>query len=345
MDGRGIYHTAVLLKEAVDGLDIQPAGVYVDATFGAGGHSREILSRLGDQGRVFAFDQDRDAGRNSPEDGRLILIEENFRHMGRFLRAHGLSKVDGILADLGVSSHQFDQGDRGFSTRWDGPLDMRMDRRNALTAKEVLETYGEKALQTLFEQYGSVRNARTLAAHIVRERARSPLDSTASFKAMLTPCVKGNPHRYLAQVFQAIRMEVNDEIGALKELLMQAADWIRPGGRLAVISFHSLEDRIVKQFIKQGGWEARQTDFYGNPERKPTFTLLPPGWIAPSAQEVKANPRARSARLRLGLRNEEAAKGEKEEKEEEKGETQERQERQERKENKKAVKGKPSTNP
>jgi len=293
------YHTTVLLKEAVDGLAVKPEGVYVDATFGGGGHSRDILARLGEKGKLLAFDQDADAWRNKPEDDRLISIPENFRYLKRFLRLHGYLKVDGILADLGVSSYQFDTGERGFSIRFDGPLDMRMDQRSGKTAEEVLKTYSERQLHQIFEQYGEVRNARQLARHIASNRSAGKLNSIASLKALIAPVIKGNEQRYLAQMFQALRIEVNDEFGALKEFLQQAAQCLTPGGRLSVITFHSLEDRIVKRFMKQGHWEEVDSGPFGDEKRNWDMKEVVKKPIEPTEEEVKLNPRARSARLRI----------------------------------------------
>jgi len=293
------YHTTVLLHEAVDGLAIKENGAYVDATFGGGGHSREILTRLGAQGKLIAFDHDADAWRNKPDDWRLIAVTENFRYVKRFLKLYGYPQVDGILADLGVSSYQFDTGERGFSIRFDGPLDMRMDQRGEKTAEEVLKNYSEQQLHKLFEQYGEVRNARQLARHIVGNRSKGGLGSIASLKALIAPVVKGNEQRYLAQLFQALRIEVNDEFGALKDFLQQAAQCLKPGGRLSVITFHSLEDRIVKQFIKKGGWEEGETGLFGNEREEQVFKEVNKKPVEPTEEEVKNNPRARSARLRI----------------------------------------------
>ena len=297
MGNPDFYHTTVLLQEAVDGLAIKPDGVYVDATFGGGGHSRAILERLGPQGKLIAFDQDADAWKNKPDDERLIPVTENFKYMRRFLRLHGHSEVDGILADLGVSSFQFDTAERGFSIRYDGPLDMRMDKRGELTAAMVLRTYSEPQLLQIFEQYGEVRNSRQLAKHIVAQRRGTGVQTIEGLKALLSPVMKGNPNRYLAQVFQALRIEVNDELGALKELLQQAATSLRPEGRLSIISFHSLEDRIVKQYIKRGRWD--EPGEYEEPTIAPMRPVNPKP-IEPTEEEVKRNPRARSARLRVG---------------------------------------------
>jgi 16S rRNA (cytosine1402-N4)-methyltransferase len=295
------YHTSVLLNEAVDGLAIQKDGIYVDATFGGGGHSRAILEKIGAEGRLIAFDHDADAWKNKPEDDRLIPVTENFRYISRFLRLHGYPKVDGILADLGVSSFQFDTGERGFSIRFDGPLDMRMDTRGELTAAEVLKTYKEEALHKLFEQYGEVRNSKQLAKHIVAGRAKANLNTIESLKAMIGPMVRGNAQRYLAQVFQALRIEVNDEFGALKDFLKQASDSLKPGGRLSVISFHSLEDRIVKQFIKKGHWSEEEVQRLGNEKETDRWEMraVSAKPIKPGEKEIKNNPRARSARLRV----------------------------------------------
>jgi 16S rRNA (cytosine1402-N4)-methyltransferase len=289
------YHTSVLLQESVDGLAIKEDGVYVDATFGGGGHSKAILERLGENGRLIAFDQDADAWKNKPDDKRLIPVVENFKYLRRFLRLHGYKEVDGILADLGVSSFQFDTAERGFSIRFDGPLDMRMDKRRDLTAADVLRTYNEQQLLQVFEQYGEVRNAKQLAKHIVSQR-KVAINSIAALKAMVAPAMRGNPNRYLAQVFQALRIEVNDEMGVLKEFFQQATDSLKPGGRLSVISFHSLEDRIVKQFIKKGRWEDAPS---GVEETKSALKQVTPKSIEPAEAEIKKNPRARSARLRV----------------------------------------------
>lgn len=296
MEQQNTYHTTVLLKEAVDGLDIKPDGVYVDATFGGGGHSREILSRLSANGRLIAFDQDADAWRNKPEDERLIPVMENFKYMRRFLRLHGYNEVDGILADLGVSSFQFDTAERGFSIRFDGPLDMRMDKRNDLTAAHVLRTYTEQQLHQLFEQYGEVRNSKQLAKHIVAQRTMQKLQTIAGLKAMLATVMKGNPNKYLAQVFQALRIEVNDELGVLKELMMQATISLKPGGRLSIISFHSLEDRIVKHYMKRGRWD--EPGEYEEATIAP-LKLVNAKPIEPTEEEQKKNPRSRSAMLRV----------------------------------------------
>jgi len=296
------YHTTVLLQEAVDGLNIRPEGTYVDATFGGGGHSREILSRLGTKGKLLAFDHDKDAWRNAPEDARLIRIPENFRYLSRFLRLHGVPQVDGILADLGVSSWQFDTPERGFSIRGEGPLDMRMDTRLEKTALSVLQSYTEAQLLHIFSAYGEVRNARQLARHIVSERNHAPLRGTGHLKALIAPVIKGNPNRYLAQLFQALRIEVNEELAVLEAFLEQTPRCLLPGGRLSVISFHSLEDRLVKQFMK--GTHASDSELDPAqallPQKKEkVFEILTPKPIEPTEIEISQNPRARSARLRL----------------------------------------------
>ncbi len=282
-------------------MAIKADGVYVDATFGGGGHSKAILQQLGPNGKLIAFDQDADAWKNKPDDERLIPVTENFKYLQRFLRLHGHKEVDGILADLGVSSFQFDTAERGFSIRYDGPLDMRMDKWSELTAAKVLATYSEPQLHKLFEQYGEVRNSKQLAKHIVTNRKGRGVQTIEGLKAMLAPVIKGvNPNRYLAQVFQALRIEVNDELGVLKEFLQQAAMCLKPGGRLCVISFHSLEDRIVKHYIKRGRWdEAGEYEEAVKPPLKPVNAKP----IEPTEEEIKRNPRARSAQLRVGERS------------------------------------------
>ena len=293
------YHTTVLLNEAVVGLAIKKDGVYVDATFGGGGHSREILSHLGENGKLIAFDHDADAWKNKPDDDRMIQVTENFRYLKKFLRLHGYPQVDGILADLGVSSYQFDTGERGFSIRFEGPLDMRMDRRAEKTAEEVLKTYSELELQRIFSEYGEVRNSKQLAKQIVSLRSKGSLKSIEGLKAMIAPVIKGNVNRYLAQVFQALRIEVNDEFGALRDFLEQSVQCLKPGGRLCVITFHSLEDRIVKQFIKKGTWEIKEPGIYGQERVESELKEVVKKPIEPAEEEIKMNPRARSARLRI----------------------------------------------
>lgn len=294
-----VYHIPVLLQECLDALKIDPAGVYVDCTFGGGGHSRAILQKLGEKGRLIAFDQDADAKQNLPEDPRILFLPHNFRHLNRFLRLHKISAVNGILADLGVSSHQFDEADRGFSIRFDADLDMRMDTRSELTAAAVLKQYSESELHKLFEQYGEVTNSKTLARTIVTNRTTMPMQTIQQFKAAIQGVVKGNPNKYLAQVFQALRIEVNDEMGALKELLQQIPELLAPEGRVAIITFHSLEDRLVKQFFKQGSFELEEEHPFENRKHVSLLKVITKKPIIPSAEEQKRNSRARSAKLRV----------------------------------------------
>jgi 16S rRNA (cytosine1402-N4)-methyltransferase len=299
-DQNPAYHIPVLLSEAMDGLNIRANGVYVDCTFGGGGHSAEILSHLSKEGRLFGFDQDGDAKKNSLKDERFVFIPNNFRHLQRFLRLNGVTKVDGILADLGVSSHQFDEPDRGFSTRSDADLDMRMDKRQSLTAASILNTYGEQKLQEIFSLYGEVTNAKTLARTIVGLRNKTPFRNISGFKQAIADLVKGNPNRYFAQVFQALRLEVNDEAGALREMLEQTPELLKPGGRLVIISFHSLEDRLVKQFFRSGHFEEKdEQDPFGSSQSNTPFRTITKKPIVPSAKELSLNPRARSAKLRI----------------------------------------------
>lgn len=298
----GAYHVPVLYRESLDGLAIKPEGIYVDCTFGGGGHSRGILERLNENGRLFAFDQDADAKQNLPEDARIVFVPANFRHIQRFLRLHKVTKVDGILADLGVSSYQFDEGDRGFSIRFDGPLDMRMDRRQALSAADIISNYSEQKLHKLFEQYGEVTNSITLAKHIVHQRKQLPAQTIQQFKAMIAAVVKGNPNKYLAQVFQALRIEVNDEMGALKEMLEQVPALLKPGGRIAVITFHSLEDRLVKNFFKQGSFEELPDNPLISVEREMILKVVTKKPVTATDEELKRNSRSRSAKLRVAER-------------------------------------------
>jgi len=294
------YHIPVLLSEAMDGLNIRANGVYVDCTFGGGGHSAEILSHLSKEGRLYGFDQDGDAKKNSLQDERFIFIPHNFRHLQRFLRLHGVTAADGILADLGVSSHQFDEPTRGFSTRSDAELDMRMDKRQSITAASILNTYGEQKLQEIFSLYGEVTNAKTLAKIIVSLRNKTPFRNVNGFKQAIADLVKGNPNRYFAQVFQALRLEVNDEMGALREMLEQTTAILKSGGRLVIISFHSLEDRMVKQFFRSGHFEEKdEQDPFGSSTSKSPFRTITKKPIVPSAKELSLNPRARSAKLRI----------------------------------------------
>lgn len=291
------YHVPVMLREVLEGLRVDPSGVYVDVTFGGGGHSRAILSLLGDSGRLLAFDQDEDAAANVPDDPRFTLIVENFSHLKSFLRLHGVRQVNGILADLGVSSHQFDTAERGFSTRLDGELDMRMDRRNPVTARQIVATYDEEDLFRLLRLYGELPNARQMARAIVAARQQSEIVTTADLReAVRRHLPRGMENKYLAMLFQALRIEVGGELEALRQLLLQAGQLLVPGGRLAVISYHSLEDRLVKNYMRSGNFDGEvEKDFYGNP-------LVPMRQCvkcAASAAEVAANPRARSARLRV----------------------------------------------
>jgi 16S rRNA (cytosine1402-N4)-methyltransferase len=293
------YHVPVLLQESLEGLQIKPGGIYVDATFGGGGHAKEILKLLNEAGRLFAFDQDADAKANTPADERIVFLPHNFRYLQRFLRLHQVTAVDGILADLGVSSHQFDEAARGFSTRFDADLDMRMDRRSALTAFDVVNTYSEQQLHKLFEMYGEVTNAKTLAKTIVTIRATTSLKSIANFKAALQSVVKGNPNRYFAQVFQALRIVVNDEMGALKEMLQQVPSLLKPGGRVAIITFHSLEDRLVKNFFRKGSFDDEVDHPFENNQRASGLKIITKKPVTASEKELKQNPRSRSAKLRV----------------------------------------------
>jgi 16S rRNA (cytosine1402-N4)-methyltransferase len=292
------YHVPVLFHECMEALRIKPDGIYVDCTFGGGGHSRGILERLGEDGRLIAFDQDADAQANLPEDDRINFVPQNFLHLNRFLRLYQVKGVDGLLADLGVSSHQFDEGGRGFSYRFDAALDMRMDTRQPKTAADILNTRTATDLQQMFSRYGEVTNARTLAAAIESSRATAPFASINDLLQVLKPLSKGNPNRYYAQVFQALRIEVNDELGALEALLEQLKDVMNPGGRIAIITFHSLEDRIVKQFLKEGTLKVEEDVLFGKRE-KSRFKILSKKPIEPGADEMKRNARARSARLRV----------------------------------------------
>ncbi len=292
------YHNPVLLKESVDGLNIKPDGVYVDVTFGGGGHSKEILSRLNEKGKLFGFDQDNDAQRNMIEDSRFTLIPQNFRFIKRYLRFYGIKKVDGVLADLGVSSHQFDVADRGFSTRFDAELDMRMNQSGELSAFEVVNNYDEEQLSNVLFQYGELRNAKSIAKKIVDTRSEKSIKTSFELKEVLSQFVpKAKEHKVLAQIFQGIRIEVNQEIEVLKEFLIQIPEILNKDGRLSVISYHSLEDRLVKRFIRDGMFEGQpEKDFYGNitvPMKKVGKLMIP------TSKEIKENNRARSAKLRI----------------------------------------------
>jgi 16S rRNA (cytosine1402-N4)-methyltransferase len=298
-----MYHQPALLHECIEGLNINPSGIYADVTFGGGGHSREILKKLNGEGRLIAFDQDEDALINTIEDKRFLLVNENFRYLKNFLRLYKALPLDGILADLGISSHQIDTPERGFATRFEGPLDMRMGRKQGITAADMINTYPEEKLCDVFRLYGEISNARQLASQITLARVKS-INTTKELKEVIKKCTPGKTeNKYLAQVFQAIRIEINDEMGALKAMLKQCADILKPGGRLVVISYHSLEDRLVKNYIKTGNLEGiQQKDFYGNVlapfqqvSRKP---------VTPSAAELESNPRSRSAKLRIAQKTE-----------------------------------------
>jgi len=292
------YHNPVLLQETVEGLAIRPDGVYVDVTFGGGGHSREILRRLGPEGKLFAFDQDEDAWANALDDARFTLIPENFRYLKRFLRFHGVRAVDGILADLGVSSHQFDVPERGFSTRFEAKLDMRMSQQNELDAYQVINTYDESALRSMFLLYGELKQAPAFARTIIEARSQKPIETTADLKQVLAKYLPAHlSNKILAQIYQAIRIEVNQEMEVLKDFLTQSLEVLRPGGRLSVISYHSLEDRLVKRYVKNGMFEGEpERDFFGN-YSVPFKTIGK--LIVPSAAEISTNNRARSAKLRI----------------------------------------------
>ena len=293
------YHVPVLMKEVIDGLEIIASGIYVDCTFGGGGHSERILDKLNGDGKLIVFDQDEDARKNVPDDPRVIFVPHNFRHLQRFLRFHKIVKVNGILADLGVSSHQFNEAERGFSTRLNAALDMRMNQNEKATAADILKNYSEEKLHKIFEQYGEVTNSKTLAKTIVAIRKSQPLGTINEFKNAIYPVVKGNPEKYFAQVFQALRIEVNDELNVLKEMCLKTVDVLEEGGRVAGITFQALEDRIVKNFFKNGNFEEEQLrDVFGNPTQT-ELKIITKKPIVPSAEELKSNPRSRSAKLRI----------------------------------------------
>ncbi|MEC4114526.1 16S rRNA (cytosine(1402)-N(4))-methyltransferase RsmH [Myroides pelagicus] len=292
------YHLPVLLKESVDGLDIKPDGVYVDVTFGGGGHSREILSRLGENGKLFGFDQDADALENAIDDPRFVLINQNFRHLKRYLRFYGVKEVDGVLGDLGVSSHQFDVAERGFSTRFDGELDMRMNQNSDISAFHVVNDYDEKDLRTMFFLYGELKNAGAIANTIVRSRENQEIRNTDDLKRVLSRFLPAHRSaKILAQIYQAIRIEVNQEMDVLREMLEQSVEVLKSGGRLSIISYHSLEDRLVKRFMKNGMFEGEpERDMFGRFE----VPLKQLGkLIIPTEEEISVNNRARSAKLRV----------------------------------------------
>ena len=301
---RSLYHVPVLLQETIDALQIKPSGVYVDCTFGGGGHSKRILEKLGKEGRLIVFDQDKDALVNLPDDNRITFIPHNFRHLQRFLRLEKVVAVSGILADLGISSHQINVPERGFSTRYDAELDMRMNQSAPVKAADIVKNYSEEKLHKIFQQYGEVTNSKTLAKKIVEVRRNQSLNTVNEFRNAVYPIVKGNPEKYFAQVFQALRIEVNEELVALKELLEQSVDVLEDGGRLVVITFHSLEDRIVKNFFKNGNFDEEQSkDLFGKQEENPlkVITKKP---VTPSPEELKLNPRSRSSKLRVAEKRE-----------------------------------------
>ena len=296
------YHTPVMLKECLEGLNIRPDGTYVDVTFGGGGHSRAILGKLGKNGRLLAFDQDVDSQQNIIDDDRFEFIDQNFRYLKNFCRLHNAIPVNGILADLGVSSYQFDQAERGFSIRFDAELDMRMNQSGSLTAKEVINTYSEADLHRIFGIYGEIQNAKSLARTIVTARLNTKINTVADLKNVIAGLIpRGKENKYLAQVFQALRIEVNQELEALKDFLIQSAEVLISGGRLVVMSYHSLEDRLVKNFIAKGKFSGEVVkDFYGN-DQKP-FDAVSRGAITASEEEIKENNRARSAKLRIAVK-------------------------------------------
>ncbi len=295
------YHIPVMLSQCIEGLLIDPKGTYIDATFGGGGHAREIVRHL-TSGRLYGFDQDEDAAANCFDDDRLIFVRANFRHLRNFMHHYGVSEADGILADLGVSSHDFDQADRGFSFRFDTPLDMRMNQQAGINAADVVNQYEEASLLNLFRTYGEIPNARNLVRHIIGARSASPISTTTQLLEAIKGCVpRATEKKYLAQVFQALRIEVNDELGALREFLASAFEMLKPGGRLVIMTYHSLEDRLVKNFLRSGNFEGKvEKDFYGNVETP--FLLLNRKVIVPSQQEIDENPRSRSARLRIAAK-------------------------------------------
>ena len=294
------YHIPVLLKESIDGLNVKPDGIYVDVTFGGGGHSKEILSRLGHEGHLFSFDQDADAEANADIDaeGNFTFVRSNFRYLKNWMRYHGVEQIDGLLADLGVSSHHFDDESRGFSFRYDAPLDMRMNKRAGMTAADVVNDYDEERLADVFYLYGEMRNSRKLASMLVKARQRSRIETTQDLMDVVGIKAESRNKKELAKLFQALRIEVNHEMDALKEMLLSATELLRPGGRLSVITYHSLEDRMVKNVMKTGNAEGkRQQDFFGRIEAP--YTLVNNKVIVPSEEEQMKNPRSRSAKLRI----------------------------------------------
>ena len=294
-----VYHIPALLQQCMEGLSIKPEGIYVDATFGGGGHAREILTHLGAKGKLIGFDQDEDAMRNILDDPRFLFVQSNFKYLTNFLKYHQIEKVDGILADLGVSFHHFDDSQRGFSFRFDGELDMRMNQKALVKASDILEKYSEKQLADIFYYYGELSNARKIAATIVKARENVKIKTTTALLEILEPLFrKDKQKKEMAQLFQAIRIEVNDEMDALRRFLTQSQKVLKPGGRLVVITYHSLEDRLVKNFLKSGNFEGKvEQDFFGN--RKTPFRLVNNKVIVPGEEEIANNPRSRSAKLRI----------------------------------------------
>lgn len=300
-----VYHIPALLEECMTGLDIKPDGTYIDVTFGGGGHSREILNRLGDKGHLYSFDQDKDAQSNIVDDRRFTFVYSNFRYLKNFMRYHGVESVDGILADLGVSFHHFDDEERGFSFRFDAPLDMRMNKQARLTAADVLATYSEERLSQIFSLYGELRQARRIASAVAKAGATGNIKTTGQLLELVTPYInRKQEKKELAQLFQALRIEVNNEMESLRNMLEQAAELLKPGGRLVIITYHSLEDRIVKNFIKTGNVEGVvEKDFYGRV--KTSLKAVNNKVIIPTEAEVERNPRSRSAKLRIAEKGEE----------------------------------------
>ena len=293
------YHVPVLLEPSLEALQIKPGGIYIDATFGGGGHAKEIIRRLDDKGYLFVFDQDTDAAANVWNDDRLTLIQSNFRHLLQWMKYYGVNgKINGILADLGVSSHQFDDPERGFSYRYDEPLDMRMNQSQKLTAGDIINTYSAAQLQEIFSRYGEITNARTLAQHIVNARGAGQISTTGQLVNIIEEVVRGQKMRYLSQLFQALRIEINDEMNALKDLLRDAAEVLAPEGRMVVISYHSLEDRLVKRYFKAGNFEGEaEKDFFG--KTKTLWNVITKNPIEPDVEEQSRNPRSRSAKMRV----------------------------------------------
>lgn len=293
------YHVPVLLEPSLEALQIKPGGIYIDATFGGGGHAKEIIRRLDDKGHLFVFDQDTDAAANVWNDDRLTLIQSNFRHLRQWMEYYGVNgKIDGILADLGVSSHQFDDPERGFSYRYDEPLDMRMNQSQKLTAGDILNTYSAAQLQEMFSRYGEITNARTLAHHIVTARGAGSISTTGQLVNIIEAVVRGQKMRYLSQLFQALRIEINDEMNALKDLLRDAAEVLAPEGRMVVISYHSLEDRLVKRYFRAGNFEGEaEKDFFG--KTKSMWNVITKNPVEPDVEEQSRNPRSRSAKMRV----------------------------------------------